>query len=59
MEKTVTIAEKVRFITKEIQEQYLEDDSPWIIGYFGGKDSTMVLQIINSCVGLLAQELNN
>ncbi|QSX01166.1 DNA phosphorothioation system sulfurtransferase DndC [Haloterrigena alkaliphila] len=33
-------------IQKEIQETYIADDRPWVIGYSGGKDSTTVLQLI-------------
>ena len=33
------------FIESEIQDQYLSDDNnrPWIVGFSGGKDSTMLL----------------
>lgn len=30
----------------EIQDVYLADDRPWIVGYSGGKDSTSALQLI-------------
>jgi len=30
---------------QEIQELYLADEVPWVIGYSGGKDSTAVLQL--------------
>jgi DNA sulfur modification protein DndC len=35
-------------ILEEIRQQYLEDDNkiPWIIGFSGGKDSTMLLQLV-------------
>lgn len=33
-------------IQSEIQETYLSDDRPWVIGYSGGKDSTTALQLI-------------
>ena len=33
-------------IHREIQEVYLENARPWVIGYSGGKDSTTVLQLI-------------
>lgn len=36
----------VRHIKAEIQDQYLADDRPWIIGFSGGKDSTAVLQFV-------------
>lgn len=30
----------------EIQNLYLEDDKPWVIGFSGGKDSTTILSLI-------------
>lgn len=33
-------------IHKEIQDVYLSDARPWVIGYSGGKDSTTALQLI-------------
>lgn len=30
----------------EIEQLYLDDDRPWIIGFSGGKDSTTVLQLV-------------
>ncbi|WP_051261067.1 DNA phosphorothioation system sulfurtransferase DndC [Desulfovibrio inopinatus] len=33
-------------IYKEIQEQYLADSWPWILGYSGGKDSTALVQLV-------------
>lgn len=33
-------------IHKEIQQVYLENARPWVIGYSGGKDSTTALQLI-------------
>lgn len=35
-------------LKQEILEQYFEDDgnTPWIIGFSGGKDSTMLLQLV-------------
>ncbi len=30
----------------EIQQLYLENDKPWVIGFSGGKDSTTVLSLI-------------
>jgi len=40
--------ELVQNIISEIQEQYFEDDNnrPWILGFSGGKDSTMLLQLV-------------
>ena len=38
----------IPFIEEEIIDQYLYDDNPrpWIIGFSGGKDSTMLLQLV-------------
>lgn len=38
----------IKSIESEIIDQYLNDefDRPWIIGFSGGKDSTMLLQIV-------------
>lgn len=38
----------IKHIQQEIAEQYFEDDGniPWIIGFSGGKDSTMLLQLV-------------
>ena len=33
-------------IHKGIQEVYLSDARPWVVGYSGGKDSTTALQLI-------------
>jgi len=33
-------------IQREIQNTYVKDDRPWVIGYSGGKDSTTALQLI-------------
>jgi DNA sulfur modification protein DndC len=36
------------FMLAEIQDQYTADDNnrPWIVGFSGGKDSTMLLQLV-------------
>jgi DNA sulfur modification protein DndC len=36
----------VSSLTSEIQEIYLSDHIPWVVGYSGGKDSTAVLQLV-------------
>lgn len=43
-------------IIKEIQELYLSDAMPWIIGYSGGKDSTASLQLIWYAIAQLPAE---
>lgn len=39
----------IKYIEQEIIDQYIHDDNtgrPWIIGFSGGKDSTMLLQMV-------------
>ena len=40
----------------EIQELYLNDNKPWIIGFSGGKDSTTVLQLVYNAIKKLPLE---
>jgi putative sulfurtransferase DndC len=49
---TTSVAE----IIQEIQELYLSDTVPWIVGYSGGKDSTASLQLIWNAVAALPKE---
>lgn len=39
---------RIDYIIDDIKEQYLENDNniPWIIGFSGGKDSTVVLTLV-------------
>lgn len=46
----------VSVILQEIQDLYLSDSMPWVIGYSGGKDSTASLQLIWKAVAGLAAE---
>ena len=39
-------ATKTDLIKQKLIDQYLMDNRPWIIGYSGGKDSTMLLQLV-------------
>lgn len=43
-------------IGQEIIDQYLNDENPrpWIVAFSGGKDSTMLLQLVWSCLRRLA-----
>jgi len=45
-QKSVFDTKSLKTIYKEIQDLYLSDKKPWIIGYSGGKDSTTALQLI-------------
>jgi DNA sulfur modification protein DndC len=40
--------DSIKFIENEIIDQYINDESPrpWIIGFSGGKDSTLLLQLV-------------
>ena len=45
-QQSLSLPERVHFLTEQIQEYYLLDKIPWVIGYSGGKDSTAVLQLV-------------
>ncbi len=49
----------IQDIYDEIRDLYKKNESPWIIGYSGGKDSTAVLQLIwYALAGLPPEERN-
>ncbi|WP_441351497.1 DNA phosphorothioation system sulfurtransferase DndC [Tuberibacillus sp. Marseille-P3662] len=41
---------------EQIKEVYREDDRPWVVGYSGGKDSTVVCQIVFEALSELPKE---
>lgn len=43
----------------EIQQLFLEDPHPWVVGYSGGKDSTAVLQLIWIALSQLPEDVRN
>jgi DNA sulfur modification protein DndC len=43
-------------IIQEIQDLYLSDSLPWIVGYSGGKDSTASLQLIWLAIAALPED---
>ena len=49
----------IKSIIEEIKEQYLEldDNRPWILGFSGGKDSTMLLQLVWYALKSIPKEL--
>jgi DNA sulfur modification protein DndC len=46
----------IQALTEEIQQLYSQDALPWIIGYSGGKDSTVVLQLVWNAIAALPAE---
>ena len=49
---------KIPDLHKRIQDMYLADKRPWVIGYSGGKDSTTVVQLVfNALSELNASQL--
>ncbi len=50
------LVEDVDNLTKEIQELYLQDEVPFVIGWSGGKDSSCVLQLIWNAIAALPVE---
>ncbi|MDW7774882.1 MAG: DNA phosphorothioation system sulfurtransferase DndC [Methanosarcinales archaeon] len=49
-------SKSIKEIYREIQEVYLRDHRPWVIGYSGGKDSTTALQLIWYAIADLPKE---
>lgn len=41
---------------REIQDVYLSDNRPWVVGFSGGKDSTCTLQMVWKALSALAPE---
>lgn len=49
---------QIESILSELREQYLEDDKmPWVVGYSGGKDSSMLLQLVVQMLLSMPKEL--
>ena len=47
--------EKINGLLETIQNLYLSDDIPWMIGYSGGKDSTAAVQLVWMAIEKLPQ----
>jgi len=48
--------EVIHDIEEGIRGLYLEDDTPWVIGYSGGKDSSTCLQLVWSALAKLPRD---
>lgn len=48
--------EKLSELINIIQQTYLADDRPWIVGFSGGKDSSCTLQVVWEALALLPPE---
>lgn len=46
----------MNIIYEEIQKVYLSDSRPWVIGYSGGKDSTLTTMVVFEAVSRLPKE---
>lgn len=51
----------IQEIENELVDQYVNDDNPrpWIIGFSGGKDSTMLLQVVWNAIKSIPAEARN
>lgn len=52
----------IAFLHSEIIDQYLYDENqtrPWIIGFSGGKDSTMLLQLVWNAIKKIPEEFRS
>lgn len=48
--------EEYEAIKNEMQLVYLHDQRPWMIGYSGGKDSTLLCQLVFEMLAALPEE---
>lgn len=51
--------EYLKGIRARIQDLFLSDEIPWVVGYSGGKDSTAVLQLVWEALSELSPEQRN
>ncbi|MGL5152131.1 MAG: DNA phosphorothioation system sulfurtransferase DndC, partial [Clostridium sp.] len=56
IEIKINTEEKVHDIIEEMKRVYKNDSRPWIIGYSGGKDSTVVVQLAFTMLESLPEE---
>lgn len=49
----------VDVILKEMRLEYVSNDRPWIVGFSGGKDSTMIVQLVFEMIAKLDPEHRN
>ncbi len=49
----INMSDRADVVVGELQEQYLSDDRPWVVAYSGGKDSTLVLQLVIEALRVL------
>lgn len=46
MSSAEDLPQRLRVIRREIRSEYLQPhDKPWIVGFSGGKDSTLLMQL--------------
>ena len=43
-------------IINSLSKLYILDSRPWVVGYSGGKDSTMLVSLVFEAINLLPQE---
>ena len=55
------MSKRIEYIIEDIKEQYLEKDNniPWIIGFSGGKDSTVVLTLVWKALLSIRKDFGN
>ncbi len=60
MSSIETLPERLRQIRRAIRDEYLEShEKPWIVGFSGGKDSTLLLQLVIESILTISPEHRN
>jgi DNA sulfur modification protein DndC len=51
------LSEKIRLIRNDLRAEYLQPHGwPWMIGFSGGKDSTLILHLVIECLKAIAPD---
>lgn len=53
---TIVDHEKISSTKDQIKSMYMMDNRPWVVGYSGGKDSTVVVQLVFQALSELRKE---
>lgn len=59
MAATKATKENIRELYKRVQDLFVSDEVPWVVGYSGGKDSTATLQLVWYALAKLPSDVRN
>ncbi len=59
MSEIILTKDSIEELITVVQNLYLEDEIPWVVGYSGGKDSTAALQLVWISISRLPEDMRN